>query len=475
MYSPKELEGEVDHSFFDSDCEANGTEDEQINKQESSQGPDERKSKETNVLIDQIGSEVQSGRRGTAKASLEDGLRQTCNENKECVNELTKERQSSNAHFKGSSPILSAKSSGAGDNIQSDEGSSVQSYSSDEDRELDDEDSSDFKLRENGDLNSDDDGYHRSDDESEEEDNLPETQSSKHRGYAPKKSAGKFRKQSRSSSSDAESSHSSEEKSSVCSQKSPMKHHRVGSANQRERAVESAESEDTVTDVTPLSTPNVSPAQSIDVVLPSEPLAADALKIVVNEEGSDDQGSISSEGENEPALLKIEKQLDRMLVSSPGSVGSSRKNYSFNNEEVRRIDRENQRLLRELSRSSARSRSGSSTFSSTSSRKNNAPSIRLYHSAMNRQKEQERIQKENLSFLRRLESVKATPGLTRDEQLADYQRQCRYLGTHAPAIPPLTPKSSKTSGRSSRPCSSPQKDRPGTAKHNRATPRPAWS
>lgn len=289
----------MDHSFFDSDCEANGTEDEQINKQ-SSQGADERKSKEITVLIDQTASEVQSGRCGTAKASLEDVLRQTRNENKENVNELVKERQSNNADFKGSSPIPSAKSSETIDNSQSDEGSSVQSYSSDEDRELDDED---YKLRKNSnDLNSDDDGYHRSDDESEEEDRLPETHSSKHRGSSPKKSAGKFRKQSRSSSSssDAESSHGSEERSYVCSQKSPVKYQRVGSANQGERAKESAESEDTVTDVTPLSTPNVSPAQSIDVILPSELLAADAQKIDANKEVSDDQGSISSEGEDEP-------------------------------------------------------------------------------------------------------------------------------------------------------------------------------
>ncbi|KAI7811087.1 cilia- and flagella-associated protein 97 [Triplophysa rosa] len=476
MYSPKEPEGEVDHSFFDTDCEANGTEDGQLNKQEASQGPDERKNKETNVLMDQIGSEVQSGRHERPKASLENGLHQAHNENKDCDNGLMKEGQNSNALFMGSSPIPSAKSSETGDNSQSDEGSSVQSYSSDEDRELDDENSADFKLRKNsnGDFNSDDDGYHRSDDESEEE----ESQSAKQRRSShgtPKKCAGKFRKQSRSSSSDTESSHSGEERSSFCSQKSPVKHYRVASAYQREMAKESAESEDTVTDVTPLSTPNVSPAQSIDMVLHSGHLAVDAQKTVVNEEVSDDQGSISSEGEDEPALLKIEKQLERGLVSSPSSVGSSRKNYSFTNEEVRKIDRENQRLLRELSGSSACSRSGSSTFSSTCSRKNNAPPMRLYHSAVNRQKEQERIHKENLAFLRRLESVKATPGLTRDEQLADHQRQCRYLGTHGPAIPPLTTKSSKTSGRSTRPCSSPHKDRPGTAKLNRATPRPAWS
>ncbi|KAA0722442.1 Cilia- and flagella-associated protein 97 [Triplophysa tibetana] len=473
MYSPKEQEGEVDHSFFDTDCEANGTDYEPLNKQEASKGPDERKNKVTNVLMDQIGSEVQSGRHEKPKASLENSLHLAQDENKECDNGLMKEVQSSNALFTGSSPIPCGKNSETGDNSQSDEGSSVQSYSSDEDRELDDEDRADFKLRKssNGDFNSDDDGYHRSDDESEEE----ESQSSKQRGSShgtPKKRAGKYLQQSHSSSSDTESSNSGGE-SSFCSQKSPVKHYRVASANQREKAKETAESEDTVTDVTPLSTPNVSPFQSIDIVLPSEPLAVDAQKTVVNEDVSD--GSISSEGEDEPALSKIEKQLERGLVSSPSSVGSSRKNYSFTNEEVRQIDRENQRLLRELSGSSACSSSGSSTFSSASSRKNNAPTTRLYHSAVNRQKEQERIQKENLAFLRRLESVKATPGLTRDEQLADHQRQCRYLGTHSPTIPPLTTKSTKTSGRSSRPCSSPHKDRPGTAKLNRATPRPAWS
>lgn len=50
------------------------------------------------------------------------------------------------------------------------------------------------------------------------------------------------------------------------------------------------------------------------------------------------------------------------------------------------------------------------------------------------------------AFLKRLESVKPTPGMTRDEQLADYQRQSRYLGTHVTALPPVKLKSNKTSG-----------------------------
>ncbi|XP_051560774.1 cilia- and flagella-associated protein 97-like isoform X2 [Myxocyprinus asiaticus] len=480
MFSPKELEGEVDHSFFDSDSEAN----------EASQRHNERKGKETHISMDRLGAEFQSERDGIA--GLKNGSAQEGRREHHGEKDSERDEKSSDVSFSGSLPLPSAKSSETRNNSQSDEGSSVQSYSSDEERDLDDEDNTGFKLRKtsNGSVNSgDDDGYHRSaDDESEEDEMPPGSRTAKHRlsRGMPKKSAGKFRNLSRSnsSSSDTESSHSSsDERSSLHSQNSPVKPHRIGSANQRERskALDTAESEDTVTDVTPLSTPNLSPVQSIDMVLHSKPLAADvqqqqhnvAGEMVANEVVSDDRDSISSE-----VFLKVEKHLDRALVlSSPGSVSSnrSRKNYSFTNEEVRAIDRENQRLLRELSRSSAPSRNAGSACSTTSSRRSNAPPIRLYHSALNRQREQERIQKENLAFLKRLESVKATSGMTRDEQLADYQRQCRYLGTHITSVPPLKPGSSRTSGRSSRPCSSPHRARPETAKLNRASPRPAWS
>uniref|UniRef100_A0A8C2B288 Cilia- and flagella-associated protein 97 n=1 Tax=Cyprinus carpio TaxID=7962 RepID=A0A8C2B288_CYPCA len=482
MYSPKELEGEVDHSFFDSDCEVSGlaSEDGQLNKQKAMERQDEKTGKETHVSMDQIGSEAQSVRNSKDEAKLEEDSNQGSKGQSE-ETEYERERQSSDGFFKGSSSLPSAKSSEIVNNSRSDEGSSLHSYSSDEERELDD----DFNLsKTNVTVNSDDDGYHRSDDESEEDVRSPVTRSIKHKDVShgtPKKSAGKFHKLSRShsSSSDPESSLSSEERSSFQSQKSPVKHQRVGSAYQKEQQKKTAESEDTVTDVTPLSTPNVSPFQSIDVVLPSEPVATDVQpqqqpsvteKMVVNDV-SDGQDSISSEGEDGPVFLNVEKQFNRVLmVSSPGSVGSSRKNCSFTNEEVREIDRENRRLLCELSRSSAHSRS-----SKTSSRRSSEPPIRLYHNTLNRQREQERIQKENLAFLKRLESVKPTPGMTRDEQLADYQRQCQYLGTHNTAIPPVKLKSRKTSGRTSRPGSSPHKSRPGTAKLSRTTPRPAWS
>lgn len=92
--------------------------------------------------------------------------------------------------------------------------------------------------------------------------------------------------------------------------------------------------------------------------------------------------------------LNLESELGRKLVFHyPG--GRNRKNYSFSNEEVRRIDLENQRLLRELSHLSPGPRSGSAPVKKSHGA-SNSPRIRLTHSAVNRQREQQRIERENL-------------------------------------------------------------------------------
>ncbi|XP_071412423.1 cilia- and flagella-associated protein 97 isoform X2 [Pithys albifrons albifrons] len=120
------------------------------------------------------------------------------------------------------------------------------------------------------------------------------------------------------------------------------------------------------------------------------------------------------------AFLQLEKKEHKLTINQPSK--GIRKNYSFTNEEVRQIDRENQRLLKELSRQAAKPRS-------TSLKKTSVPPPRLYHSALNRQKEQQRIERENLAFLKRLEAVQPTAGMRRSEQLRDYQRQMSYLSS----------------------------------------------
>uniref|UniRef100_A0A3Q4HBH5 Cilia- and flagella-associated protein 97 n=1 Tax=Neolamprologus brichardi TaxID=32507 RepID=A0A3Q4HBH5_NEOBR len=190
-----------------------------------------------------------------------------------------------------------------------------------------------------------------------------------------------------------------------------------------------ADSDDSVTDVTPLSSPDTSPLQSLDLNVteveeeshkeeqPRESVPSSGLRNIQDDDSDQDNSSY----EKGPLI-----QLGRKLVFHyPG--GRNRKNYSFSNDEVRRIDLENQRLLRELSRLSPGPRSGSAPVKKSHGA-SNSPRIRLTHSAVNRQREQQRIERENLAFLKRLESVKPTPGLRRSEQLADYQRQAGYLG-----------------------------------------------
>ncbi|XP_056415916.1 cilia- and flagella-associated protein 97 [Hyla sarda] len=196
------------------------------------------------------------------------------------------------------------------------------------------------------------------------------------------------------------------------------------------------ESEDTVTDVTPLSTPDISPIQSFDIAATSE-----ALKAKVKRQENIRQESYEPEIDGKPnpkalqdamdlnQLLKAFMHLDkkdqeRFSLDHP-SVGL-KKNYSFTSEEVRQIDRENQRLLKELSRHATKTKGKSLT-----PKKLNTTPTRLYHSTLNRQKEQQRIERENMALLKRLESVKPTVGMTRSEQMMDYQRQAGYLSSTA--------------------------------------------
>lgn len=91
------------------------------------------------------------------------------------------------------------------------------------------------------------------------------------------------------------------------------------------------------------------------------------------------------------AFLQLDKRGPQKPHFDQPSIVAARKNYSFSKEEVRMIDRENQRLLRELSRQAEKPGSRS-----TVPRRSFGPPPKLYHSALNRQREQQRIERENL-------------------------------------------------------------------------------
>lgn len=237
------------------------------------------------------------------------------------------------------------------------------------------------------------------------------------------------------------------------------------SVNTKSKAANCAEeSEETMTDVTPLSTPDMSPAQSFELRSHDQKVKAKRQENVSQEvyENVEDLKPNSKSGKKEKEktgfnftgkssvlesnldhrnkqralhdtmdlnnLLKAFLQLDKRGPQKPHfdqpSIVAARKNYSFSKEEVRMIDRENQRLLRELSRQAEKPGSRS-----TVPRRSFGPPPKLYHSALNRQREQQRIERENLALLKRLEAVKPTVGMKRSEQLMDYHRNMGYLNS----------------------------------------------
>ncbi|XP_056136789.1 cilia- and flagella-associated protein 97 isoform X3 [Lampris incognitus] len=251
---------------------------------------------------------------------------------------------------------------------------------------------------------------------------------------------------------------------------------KIASAGSRVRpSTPTEESDNTPTDVTPFSTSDTSLLQSLDLTQGSRvnEIEDGCLKEQQQKQLSEEvtfctfrnkpQEDEASDQDVDASSVSAESRLRNELVFNCAGR-SNRKNYSFSNDEVQRIDRENQRLLRQLSRLSHRSRQGSSVGPKTHS-VNNLPPVRLYHTTLNRQREQQRVERENLAFLKRLESVKPTPGMKRSEQLADYQQQARYLGGYPLSIHRSTSKKERSSNRTP----SSMSPSPVSAAHHSAT------
>ncbi|XP_023686496.1 cilia- and flagella-associated protein 97 isoform X2 [Paramormyrops kingsleyae] len=425
MYNSKDLEGEVDHSFFDSDSEVCAGAYKGSTQGVHHSGPS-------------WGGEEQGGASSQGSQSPSEA-----NEDRLPLKEPIR----SSSPQPGRSPSEGRRSEDTrknGTRVPSDTGSSA------EEREDEDEG---------------EDGYELSEEESDEEPagrslggrSVPRRLSRKLRGSRSSSGSASSYSSSGSCSSEPESPFSRKPTSvpKCLAPPSPRCQSRPG-------ACTTGESDDTVTDVTPLSTPDISPVQSFDLSIGggrqegAGHLASQHLRVP---EGSDPE-----------AFLSLEQPAD----SSPHvemPLGRARKNFSFSNEEVRRIDRENQRLLRELSRQTPRP-------SSSAAVSGRGAASRLSHSALNRQREQRRIERENMAFLKRLEAVKPTSGLRRVEQLADYQRHAGYLGdpTHS-AAQSRPPSSRSSAGSSSSRASRFARTRPESSVSSITPkePRPAWS
>lgn len=226
----------------------------------------------------------------------------------------------------------------------------------------------------------------------------------------------------------------------------------------------SMESEGELTDISPMVTPRPSGLaidDSIDVnndVNDNETGAGDIRVTVTRPKsahpsrsrgGTARKPSTSSSDLNhllEAVLVLDQKMADRDEAKDPNpfppkAVGGSRassargsRKSSFTADRQREIQKENERLLRELTKQKSRrpmsavsatsvrsthsSRSHMSGISAASAiefRKTascrQAPIARNYHSRINRTKEAKRIDEENLALLRRLQNVRASPAI----------------------------------------------------------------
>ncbi|XP_006011192.1 cilia- and flagella-associated protein 97 isoform X2 [Latimeria chalumnae] len=296
---------------------------------------------------------------------------------------------------------------------------------------------------------SDDDSYYLSDKVQNNED---EKERRKPRFMAKSaKRPGRFKKCTYdSSSSDTETEHSHTESDDYVSESScsssernapssslasPKKLSQLKVKSWQSNLRYAEESDNSVTDVTPLSTPDTSPIKSFEMPASKEKkkmkqinVSQDIYNVKIHERYSKTQrekseiftsrsritltsesSSLDSGDDHRRSqrilndamdlnqLLKAFMQLNKkeqknLVIDYPSS--KSRKNLSFSNEEVMRIDRENQRLLGELARQATKPRS-------KTPKKSSPQPVKLCHSAINRQREQKRIEQENLllSFL----------------------------------------------------------------------------
>ncbi|XP_076004182.1 uncharacterized protein LOC142996940 [Genypterus blacodes] len=319
--------------------------------------------------------------------------------------------------------------------IESDEEDSGESDQANENVSGDEEDRPRGKVSAGSKEVDDEDGYHQSQNESEEEDELPSSQ----RQSSPRRVRRSRRHQRQSSSSsESDGSDHSDHNSSAEPTNEPRQSSAVSQDLPPARA---ADSEGTSTDVTPLSSPDRSRLQSLD------------LNDRDDEDGSADerrQESALSSGRNQTPRDSYGDDKEFSVSSDQfGGVpyypgGRSVRNYSFNNARVWCIDRENQRLLRAMAQQSSRSRGGYAKSLAANKKGHVA------HSAINRQQDQQRIVRENLASLKRLVSAKPSRGMKRTDLLADYYQQ-RYRGilTH-PIVRPISMRERTPTDRDSR-------------------------
>lgn len=282
MYSPKELEGEVDHSFFDSDCDVNGTKPGKPVRQERQDTGSSDEKLPNQAENSRTQSRMQTNETKEEKCgveTLEKELSRLEVQSRLIATDGTECKQDDQVRNKASSSQEEMKTRGESPE-QKDMGEKEDSACGKEDSDTSSRKSSplprsDVSESSRGSKSDDSFSICSSSSSAGEEDDavFKNEDDACHRNEISKKCVGKFRKRSHSRSSSSSGRRSptpSGKPSNTSSTSSPRRQPRPGSATwkQRPKPSETANSDDTVTDVTPLSSPNVSPQQSFYMAPP---------------------------------------------------------------------------------------------------------------------------------------------------------------------------------------------------------------
>lgn len=181
------------------------------------------------------------------------------------------------------------------------------------------------------------------------------------------------------------------------------------------------------------------------------------------------------------AVSEIDKQQRlksnrRVMFEPPKSHCNDKSNFTFDTHRAKLIEKENQRLLKEIMR-----HIGPNQPKKKRSKPHAVSAQRVTPSAINRQRDQRRIESENMQFLQRLQHTRPTRGLSRTEQLTEYKHTLLHgvpiAAMHTSPVPNKTfgegnitlGSTLGSTGRRSRPSSAKSnastiRSRPGSAK-----------
>ncbi|XP_041360216.1 cilia- and flagella-associated protein 97-like [Gigantopelta aegis] len=185
-------------------------------------------------------------------------------------------------------------------------------------------------------------------------------------------------------------------------------------------------SDSDMTDVSPLTSPRNSPNKKklhVQVQYKQMPLNDDSEEYEQREVTGNEDIDLSilmkalCDHEKEKQVMANRR---RVMFAPPKKADGH--NFTFSNDRATIIDRENQRLLNQLMQNvnpQPKQRHSCARYVFT-------PPQRITSSAVNRKREQQRIEMDNMAMLRRLQKITPSKGMSRNEQVKEFEKTTLY-------------------------------------------------